>query len=458
VTTATWLERAQRSFVDLVPEHLERLAWPASRLVAHQRELLRELLGHAAAESPFHRDRLAGIDPHTFELDDLVQLPVMTKAEMMERFDEVCTDRRLTRDAVDAHVRRLGEDVELFEGGYVVFASGGSSGRRGLFVRHHTELPDYLATVLRSGMADVAAVFGWPPPFRLAVTVAAAPTAVHATRASAPISGGVGDVTFVPATLQFDEIIARVEASQPMLLAGYTSLIARLGDAAAAGALGINPQAIVVTSEQLTPSLRGRIELGFGKAPANSFSSSEGLIGSAPPGDDVVTFASDTAIVEFVDAHDQPVPNGTQADHVLVTVLNNRTQPLIRYRMDDAMTPMAPDDHHGHRRALVAGRNDDPLRFGDVEIHPVVLSNALVPYVAVHEYQAHCGDGTLSLAVVASGPVDEGALARELADRLAAIGAHVRVTARRVDALQRDPLTGKAPRVILDARPAESPA
>jgi hypothetical protein len=175
MTTATWLERAHRSLVDLVPEHLERLAWPASRLVAHQRELQRELLGHAAAESPFHRDRLAGIDPHTFELDDLGQLPVMTKAEMMERFDEVCTDRRLTRDAVDAHVRRLGEDVELLEGGYVVFASGGSSGRRGLFVRHHTELPDYLATVLRSGMADVAAVFGWPPPFRLAVTVAAAP-------------------------------------------------------------------------------------------------------------------------------------------------------------------------------------------------------------------------------------------------------------------------------------------
>ena len=220
MTTAIWLEHAQRGFVDHMPEHVERLAWPAARLLAHQREQLRGLLGHAAAHSPFHRGRLAGIDPHTFEVDDLGHLPVMTKSEMMERFDEVCTDRRLTRAGVDAHVRRLGEDLELLDGEYVVFASGGSSGRRGLFVRHHTELPDYLATVLRSGMADVASVVGWPPPFRLAVTVVAAPTAVHATRASAPISGGVGDVTLVPVTLPFEEIIARVEASQPMLLAG----------------------------------------------------------------------------------------------------------------------------------------------------------------------------------------------------------------------------------------------
>jgi phenylacetate-CoA ligase len=450
MTTATWLEHAQRGFVDHMPEHLERLAWPASHLEAHQRERLRNLLGHAAAHSPFHRDRLAGIDPHTFELDDLGHLPVMTKVEMMDRFDEVCTDRRLTRAAVDAHVRRLGEDLELLDGEYVVFASGGSSGRRGLFVRHHTELPDYLATVLRSGMANVAGVFGWPPPFRLAVTLVAAPTALHATRASAPICGGVGDVTFVPVTLPFEEIIARVEASQPMLLAGYTSVVARLGDAGAAGALRVDPQAIVVTSEQLTPSLRCRIERGFGKAPTNSFASSEGVIGSAPPGDDVITFASDAAIVEFVDAHDQPVPDGTRADHLLVTVLNNRTQPLIRYRMDDAMTPMPPDEHHGHRRALVEGRNDDPLRFGDVEIHPVVLSNALLGNGAVQEFQAHCGDGTLSVALVASGPVDERALARELADRLASVGALVRVTARRVDALTRDPLTGKTPRVIVD--------
>jgi phenylacetate-coenzyme A ligase PaaK-like adenylate-forming protein len=178
------------------------------------------------------------------------------------------------------------------------------------------------------------------------------------------------------------------------------------------------------------------------------------VIGSAPPGDDVVTFASDAAIIEFVDMHDQPVPDGTRADHVLVTVLNNRTQPLIRYRMDDAMTPMPADEHHGHRRALVEGRNDDPLRFGDVEVHPVVLSNALLDHGAVQEFQAHCGDGTLSVALLASSPVDEHELARELADRLGAAGALVRVTAHRVDALQRDPLTGKAPRVILDARPS----
>lgn len=454
MTTPTWLEQARRDFVEHMPDHVERLSWPTARLVAHQRAALRGLLGHAIAHSPYHRERLAGIDPRAFELDDLARLPVMTKAEMMERFDDVCTDRRLTRATVDAHVRRLGEELELLEGQYVVFASGGSSGRRGLFVRHHTELPDYLATVLRAGMAEVAGAFGWPPPFRLAVTLVGAPTALHATRASAPICGGIADVTVVPATLPFEELVARVQTSRPMLLVGYTSVIARLGDAAASGALRVDPQSIVVTSEQLSPSFRRRIELGFGKAPMNSFASSEGVIGSAAPDDQVITFASDATIIEFVDVHDRPVPEGTRADHVLVTVLNNRTQPLIRYRMDDAMTPVAPAAHHGHRRARIEGRNDDPVRFGDVDIHPVLLSNALLGSGAVQEFQAHCGDGTLTLALVASGPVDERSLARDLERRLAAAGAVVEVSAHLVDALRRDPLTGKAPRVILDSQPA----
>ena len=83
--------------------HIERLGWSTEQLAGEQRTRLRALLARAIERSPFHAARLAGIDAGRFELADLALLPVMTKAQMMESFDAVVTDRRLTRDLVGQH-------------------------------------------------------------------------------------------------------------------------------------------------------------------------------------------------------------------------------------------------------------------------------------------------------------------------------------------------------------------
>ena len=84
--------------------HIERLGWGAEQLADLQRTRLRALLARAIDRSPFHAARLAGIDPARFELADLTRLPIMTKAQMMEHFDEVVTDRRVRREEVEAHI------------------------------------------------------------------------------------------------------------------------------------------------------------------------------------------------------------------------------------------------------------------------------------------------------------------------------------------------------------------
>ena len=45
--------------------------------------------------------------PGRFELDDLASLPVMSKEQMMAGFDELLTDRRLTRARAEAHLHGL---------------------------------------------------------------------------------------------------------------------------------------------------------------------------------------------------------------------------------------------------------------------------------------------------------------------------------------------------------------
>ena len=100
-----------------LPDHLDRLGWDAEQLAAHQRDRLRILLAHAVARSPFHAPRLRDMEPQGFELEQLAELPVMSKDEMMDAFDDVATEDGASDDVTtedggsDAFVRVV--DVEL---------------------------------------------------------------------------------------------------------------------------------------------------------------------------------------------------------------------------------------------------------------------------------------------------------------------------------------------------------
>ncbi|HEX3833795.1 MAG TPA: hypothetical protein VHW04_17580, partial [Solirubrobacteraceae bacterium] len=118
----------------VMPEHLQRLHWSAERLKAERRRRLRELLRVAKAQSPWHRERLEGIDPERLEEGDLSQLPTMTKSDVMSNFDEIVTDRRLSLERVESHLAGLGAEPSYLLDGYQAVVSGGSSGVRGVFV------------------------------------------------------------------------------------------------------------------------------------------------------------------------------------------------------------------------------------------------------------------------------------------------------------------------------------
>jgi phenylacetate-CoA ligase len=446
----SWFEEAGASFVTGMPAHFERLTWDAERLRDYQEQQLRRLLAAAMRGSAFHRTRLAGLDPRAVTLDDLASLPVMTKSEMMSCFDEVVTDPRLRRDSVEAHVRTAGAEPVTLDGGFLPLASGGSSGERGIFVYDQEATVTYLSAFVRTGIAGFAAFAGWPPPIRISIAIVGAPAAIHATSATPHLMSAFANLTFAPATLPFDEIVDRVAAARPVMLAGYPSMIAELADAQAAGRLAIEPLSISPSSEQLTKELASRITEGFGVAPSSGFGTSEGCQGYAPPGSDEFTFASDCVIMEFVDERERPVPVGTTADHVLITNLFNRLQPLIRYRLDDRMTPLPSDPDHGHQRATLEGRTDSVATIGDKLVHTVGIDSALLRHPGIREHQTMVGSAGLTIRILCEGPVDVALAAADVAASLAAAGASTPVEVVAVDALERDALTGKVRSILLD--------
>jgi hypothetical protein len=88
------------------------------------------LVGRAV---PFHVARLADIDVQGFTEADPPSKPIMTKADLMDNFDQVATDPALTLEVVKAHVDNLREDDYLLAL-YRVIAASGTTGARGLFV------------------------------------------------------------------------------------------------------------------------------------------------------------------------------------------------------------------------------------------------------------------------------------------------------------------------------------
>ena len=95
-----------------------------------QVERLGQLVRHAVARSPFYRERYEGIDTTSV---DPAALPPVTKAQLMERFDDWVTDRRLKLADLEAHLDGL-EGDQLFLRQFRAMASSGSTGRRGVFV------------------------------------------------------------------------------------------------------------------------------------------------------------------------------------------------------------------------------------------------------------------------------------------------------------------------------------
>ena len=445
-------EELNSALLTSYPELVRRLGWDRAQIEADQNEQLRSLLTYAVEHSPFHARRLRGVDLASVHPGDLSALPVMTKAEMMGDLDEVFTDRRLTRAAVEASLAEADPEPATPLGEYVALTSGGSSGQRGVFVLDHPAAVAFFGSLTRGLVARLEQM-GEPPPGGFPIAMVAAGSPVHATGMAAPL--GKGDVRLpfrfysVPVTQPLPAIVDQLNALQLPALYGYPSMLARLARERDAGRLRITPMMVTCTSETLSPELRAAISAGFGVPVIDAFGSTEGLVGASAPDNDVITFAEDGCIVELVDEHHRAVAPGTPSASVLVTNLRNRLQPLIRYELTDSMVQQPAVPEHGHLRAKVHGRSDDDFTFGDVVIHPLVIRSVLVRSGDVLEYQVRQTPTGIVVTAVTEPRVDLARLQGDLRTALAGAGlVDVVVSVHFVSSLNRDPATGKLRRFV----------
>ena len=92
------------------------------------------------------------------------------------------------------------------------------------------------------------------------------------------------------------------------------------------------------TSEQLSDSLRQRLQQRFGVAIVDHYATGECLfVSEGCPTDVGAHINADWAILEVVDENDRPVAMGQVGKRVLITNLANFVQPFIRYEIEDML-------------------------------------------------------------------------------------------------------------------------
>jgi phenylacetate-CoA ligase len=410
-------------FEAMLPEYLGRIDWTADRVADERGRALRALLAIAVARSPWHRERLAAIDPGGFSEPHVASLPVMTKTDLMDNFDQLVTDPRLTRELCERHLEEAAADAYLLDQ-YRVVASGGSSGQRGVFVYGWDAWAICWASMARFPQRDWAS----DPALAGVRRVAAVVGASKATHVSAAFRRTFStDRTpehLIPVSQPLERIVDGLNQLQPTELIGYSSMLPRLAREAQAGRLRISPRRVTAISEPLLPEARAAIRQAWDVPIGNRYGMSEGVFaGFCGHG---THLPDDLCVFELVGADGGPVPPGRPSERVYVTNLYNHALPLIRFEVTDEVTVLeepCPCGSAFRRIADPQGRLDDIFVYpGGVSVHPHVFRSSLGQHRQIVEYQVRQTERGADISVIADAEIDTASVGLKIAEALASLG------------------------------------
>jgi phenylacetate-CoA ligase len=395
-----------------LPAHVARLSWSKDQIRNERQRALRETLAFAQAKSPWHARRLSGIDAATFVEADLSRLPVMTKTDVMSSWDEVVTDRRLTLAGCNADITAKLEGKThdyYYLDDYLVIATGGSSGVRGVFPWSRNEFIEIACATFRYQLRD-------EPPDRLSgrrlLAVIEAGEIIHGSPFLFSVSTDPAARTqWFPAATPLAALVEALNEARPTQINCFGSVMQELGAEALSGRLKISPHRVTTNSEPLLPETRDAIRKAWGVKINNMWGCVEvGHIGIERDAHEGMHMTDDLIITEFVDDKNQPARDTDAIDRVLVTSLFGRTLPLIRYELTDIPVPSHKPGSCGAHFPLISGvkgRADDIFVYpGGIHIHPLVFRTPLGQNPDIAEYQVLQTMAGAKIGVVASGPVD----------------------------------------------------
>ena len=270
-----------------LPDSISHLNWSRTKLEAEQTKKLRKVLTYAKLNSPFYARRLAGIDTDTFELKDLSKIKPLSKQDVMENWDDIVTDSSLTLAKANKHLEALrdhhsnnyyfGSEQESTSEHYYLSATGGTSGKRGLYVWDEDLFETTSAITYRLEAAeDMIHPAHTASNNTKRTAVICAESYLHGSHMLFPQSPDPArQVKVFPACMPLNQLVSQLNEFQPDRLVSYSSAIAELCNEAQAGRLNIQLNRIMSNSEPLSSDTRQKALAIWGINVHNSWGSVE---------------------------------------------------------------------------------------------------------------------------------------------------------------------------------------
>ena len=318
-----------------------RVLDPAT-LQAFQDRRARQIVAYAAAHSPFYRSHW-----REHELEHWSSLPTVDKAAMMANFSGFNTHGITAEAALSiALAAEQSRDFTPTVAGLTVGLSSGTSGHRGLFLVSPAEQALWAGVILARALHTL----------RAGRTRVAFFLRSHSNLYQ-QVDGALLQLRYFDLMAPLPESIAVLNTYRPHILVGPPSLLGFLADAHSAGELAIRPQRLISVAEVLEPQDEARLAETFGAPVHQVYQCTEGLLAvSCPRGSLHVQ-------EDIVALQCEPLDGGRVTP--VVTDLWRRTQPIIRYRLNDVLQLGGPCPCGSSFRTIahIEGRSDDVCYF-----------------------------------------------------------------------------------------------
>ncbi len=422
-----------------------------------QEKKLRKLLRHACRNSAYYRRIFAqaGITEENIDRVPLKQFPVMDKDLLMENYDELVTDPKITQEELREFDESPASKTENYLGRYHVIHSSGSTGIPKYFVYDDKAWGQMLLGIIRGAlwgmrMTSILKLLAKKPKI---LYIAATDGRYAGAMAVGDGINGVGaKQEYLDISKPIEEGNQKVIQFDPDIVIGYPSAIKLMADQVRLGRVPNHVKRVVSCGEPLSPGLRTFLEDTFQCPVMNFYGSSESLaLGLEENSQEGMVLFDDMNVIEVEDGE------------MYLTCLYNFTQPLIRYHLTDTLKPKkrAADDPYGFSRAeVLLCRNEDEMWFCKADgteefIHPLSVEGICVDGLKDYQFVQTSEESFRIMAEVSAGAARD-VIAQGIENIMKPLLSeksleNIRYEICFVDAITANPDTGKKPLIVRQA-------
>ena len=302
----------------------------------YQKKKLKQLLNYVSKNSPYYKELYRDYDLKSITPFNISILPPITKAQILQNYDQVVCDRAIKKNDVINFTDDLNNLDKLYLDKYIIDSTSGTTGEK---LKVINSWPDF------SEMMAMSAIYTWPKlSYAKDIYLSKRPV-VYLVATDGYYASTLLSKTYLEFSKNYqseiidfrtpiEELVDKLNTINPILIGGYVSTFLTLAEEANAGRLKIDVKYMVGIGTNYTNYSRNFVKNAFNCKTFTSYSCTEG--GEIGCECEYQHFhLSKNVIVEAANDLLQPIEDGKQSDCLLITNLWNKTMPFIRYRLND---------------------------------------------------------------------------------------------------------------------------